>query len=184
MPCILDNGYNLGCNTIGGIEDVWIGTYDPEVTYDDTTDPDGIITLLVDNPNAVDCYNFQQDIEFAGLEQTGTFSRENGTVFYESVLSLKFIHLDANLRNLIKALGKAPIFAVVKSNQGDYYILGVESAGRATEGASSLGTAMGDMNGSTLSFTFKSIDPAYLCDGAILNTGVADPTLITVNATT
>lgn len=183
MACILDNGFNLGCNVVGGLSDVWIGTYDPAVTYDDTTDPDGIITALIDNPNAVEVYNFQQDIEFAGLEQTGNFSRENGTTFYESVLSLKFIHLDAKLRNLVKSLGKAPVFAVVKSNAGEYYILGTESAGRATEGVSSLGTAFGDMNGSTLAFTFKSSDPAPLTVAGILNDGVADPTKITVSAT-
>ena len=185
MPCIIDNGYNLGCSSIGGVEKVWIGTYDGEVTYDNTTDPDGIITDLIENPNAVACFNFEQDIEFAGLEQTGNFSRENGTVFYESVLSVKFIQLDATTRNLVNALGRAPLFAVVKSNAGEYYILGVESAGRATEGTSSLGVAQGDMNGSTLSFTWKSQSGAYLADGDILNTtGVPSATQITVSPTT
>lgn len=184
MQCILDDGYNLGCNTTGGVKNVYLGTYDKEVTYDDFTDTDGIITLLVDNPNAVECWDFQQDLEFAGLEQTGTFSRENGTVFYESVLSMKFIHLDATLKNLISALGKAPIFAVIESNAGEYFLLGTESPGRATEGASSLGVAMGDMNGATLSFTFKSENPAPLTVAGILNTGVADPTLISLSPTT
>jgi hypothetical protein len=182
MSCVLDNGFNLGCNVSGGVKSVYIGTYDPDVTY--TTDADDIITVLDANPNSVDCYKFEQDIEFAGLEQTGQFSRENGTVFYESVLSVKFIQLDASLRNLIKALGKAPVFAVIESNAGEFYLLGVDSPGRATEGVASLGVAFGDMNGATLSFTFKSEDPASLCEGTILNTGVADPTLITVNATT
>jgi hypothetical protein len=97
---------------------------------------------------------------------------------------MKFIHLDANLRNLVNALGKAPIFAVIESNAGEYFLLGTESPGRATEGVSSLGVAMGDMNGSTLSFTFKSENPAPLTVAGILNSGVADPTLITLTATT
>jgi len=182
MSCILDNGFNLGCNVVGGIEEVYIGTFDGLVTY--TRDADDIITVLNDNPNSVSCYKFEQDIEFAGLVGTMTASRENGTVFYENVLSVKFVQLSADLRNLVKALGRAPIFAVVKSNAGEYYLLGDESAGRASEGESSLGTAFGDMNGSTLSFTFKSANPVSLCEGTILNTGVADPTLITVNPTT
>ena len=185
MPtgCILDNGYNLGCATTGGIKNVYLGTYDPTVTYDDTTDPEGKITLLVDNPNAIECWDFQQDLEFAGLEQTGNFSQENGTVFYESVLSMKFIHMDSNLRDLINALGRAPIFAVVEANSGEWFILGTESPGRATEGNSSLGVAMGDMNGATLSFTFKAENSAPLTIAGILNTGAADPTLITLSAT-
>ena len=182
MSCVIDNGINLGCSTVGGIKTVYIGTYDPEVTY--TLDADNIITALDDNPNSVSVYNFQQDDEYAGLEQPSTVSRENGTVFQESVLTLKFIHLDAALRNQALALSKAPIFAVAESNAGDFYLLGSENAGRLTEGSLSLGTAFGDMNGASLSFTFKSENGAYLMDAAVLNTGVADPAKITVNATT
>jgi len=184
MSCIIDNGLLLGCSSIGGVEKVWIGTYDGTVTYDTTTDPDGVITALIDNDNALNIYNFEQDIEYAGLEQTGNFSRENGTVFYESVLSVKFIELDAKLRNTILALGRAPVYAVVKSNAGHFYILGVESAGRATEGVASLGIAQGDMNGATLSFTFRSKGGAYLIDESLLNfDGTPDPTKITVEDT-
>lgn len=184
MSCIIDNGFNLGCSVVGGIEEVYIGNFDGEVTYDDTTDPDGIITALVDNPNDVSCYKFEQDIEFAGLTQTSQVSRENGTVFLESTLSMKMIGLDAKTRNLINLLMKAAVFIVVKSNEGTYYVLGVESPGRLSEGESSLGTAFGDMNGATLSFLFKSKNGAYVMDSTVLNTGVADPTKIAVNATT
>lgn len=166
MSCIIDNGFALGCNSIGGIEKVYIGTYSA-ATY--TYDATNIVTGVT---GADTVYLFEQDIEFAGLEQTGQFSRENGTVFYESVLSTKFIELDAALRNTILALGKAPVYAVVKSNAGAYYILGVESAGRATEGTASLGVAQGDMNGATLSFTFKSQNGAYLLDSAVLGTDI------------
>ena len=163
MACIIDNGYSLDCNSIGGVELVYIGTYASDATY--ALDANDIITGVTDGGTV---YNFEQDIEFAGLEQTGNFSRENGTVFYESVLSVKFIELDAALRNTVLALGKAPVFAVVKSNAGHHYLLGLESAGRATEGTASLGVAQGDMNGATLSFTWKSQNGAYLLDSSVL----------------
>lgn len=182
MACVINNGINLGCATVGGIKTVYIGTFDPDVTY--TIDADSIITALNDNPNSVSVYNFQQDDEYAGVEQTTQVSRENGTVFLETVLSVKFIELDAALRNQALALSKAPIFAVVEANTGQHYLLGYENAGRLTEGALSLGTAFGDMNGATLSFTFKSQNGVYLMDSTVLNTGVADPTKIQVNATT
>lgn len=168
MSCTIDNGYTLGCNTIGGVERVWIGTYTADATY--ALDSDNVITGVTSGGTV---YLFEQDIEFAGLEQTGQFSRENGTVFYESVLSAKFIELTAALRNTILALGKAPVFAVVKSNAGAYYLLGVESAGRATEGTASLGVAQGDMNGATLSFTWKSANGAYLMDSTVLGTDIS-----------
>lgn len=167
MSCVIDNGFALGCNSIGGVEKVWIGTYDSDSTY--TTDADNVVTAVT---NGGTVYLFEQDIEFAGLEQTGQFSRENGTVFFESVLTTKFIELDAALRNTVLALAKAPLFAVVKSNAGHYYLLGVESAGRATEGVASLGVAQGDMNGATLSFTWKSANGAYLMESSVLGTDI------------
>jgi hypothetical protein len=167
MSCIIDNGFALGCNSIGGVEKVWLGTYTAAALY--TLDANNVITGVTSGGTV---YLFEQDIEFAGLEQTGQFSRENGTVFYESVLSTKFIELDAELRNTILALGRAPVFAVVKSNAGAYYLLGVESAGRATEGTASLGVAQGDMNGATLSFTWKSQNGAFLMDSTVLGTDI------------
>jgi hypothetical protein len=167
MSCIIDNGYTLGCNTIGGVEKVWIGGYDADSTY--AYDADGVITGVTSGATV---YLFEQDMEFAGLVQTGQFSRENGTVFYESVLSTKFTNLDADLRNTILALGKAPVVAIAKSNAGLYYFLGVETAGRATEGTASLGVSMGDMNGATLSFTWRSANGAYLLDAAVIGNGI------------
>lgn len=167
MSCIIDQGWTLGCNTIGGVEKMWIGTWSADATY--TYDVDNIITGAT---SAATVYEMEGDIEFFGLVQTGAFSRENGTVFYESALSSKFIHLTAELRNLIVALGNAPLFAVVKSNAGEYYVLGVETAGRATEGMAQLGTLLGDMNGATLTFSWKSQAGAYLLDPAILGTDI------------
>ena len=165
--CILDQGFALGCNVVGGVEKVWIGTYDADSTF--ALSPSNIITGIT---NGVTIYAMEQDIEFAGLNQTGTFSRENGTVFYDSALSVKFIHLDADLRNLLVALGRAPLVAVVKSNEGDYYYCGLESAGRATEGVASLGTALGDMNGATFTITWKSANGVFLIDETLVGTSL------------
>ena len=167
MSCIIDNGYALGCASVGGVEKVWIGTWSADATY--TMNVDNTITGVT---SASTVYLFEQDMEYAGLNQTGVFTRENGTVHYESVLSVKFTNLDADLRNTVLALGKAPIVAIVKSNAGLYYIAGVETAGRATEGAASLGVAMADLNGATLSFTFKSQNGVYLIDGALVGTSI------------
>jgi hypothetical protein len=167
MSCIIDNGYALGCASVGGVEKVWLGTWADASTY--TMDADNIITAVT---SASTVYLFEQDMEYAGLNQTGVFTRENGTVHYESVLSVKFTNLDADLRNTVLALGKAPVVAIVKSNAGLYYIAGVETAGRATEGTASLGVAMADLNGATLSFTFKSQNGVYLINGALIGTSI------------
>jgi len=167
MSCIIDEGYTLGCSSIGGVEKVWIGTYSADQAY--VYDVLNVISAVT---SGVTVYLMEQDMEFAGLNQTGQFSRENGTVFYESVLSVKFIELTAELRNLVIALGRAPIFAVVKSNAGEYYACGVESAGRATAGVASLGIAQGDLNGATFEITWKTPNGVYLLDPTVLGTGI------------
>jgi hypothetical protein len=69
-------------------------------------------------------------------------------------------------------LSRAPLFAVIKSNAGDYYFLGLESSGRATAGDASLGTLLGDMNGLTQTITWKSASGAYLINGSLVGTTI------------
>lgn len=167
MACIINDGYKLGCASVGGAEKVYIGTYDADAAY--TLDADNVITGVTSGGTV---YLFEQDIESAGVEQNGVYNRENGTTHYESILSVKLFGLDAKTRNLAVSLGRAPVFAIVKSNAGQHYLLGMESAGRATEGTASLGVSMEDMNGVNMSFTFKSKDGMFLIDESILGTDI------------
>jgi hypothetical protein len=169
FTCNLNDGYVLGCSSIGGVEKVWIGEYVDNVVV--TQDSCGIITGITTTGLTV--YSFEQDIEHAGLTQTGNYDRNNGTVFYDSLLSIKLIGLDCNVRNNMVELGRAPLFAVVKSNAGDYYYLGLESAGRASAGEASLGTALGDMNGLSQTIQFKSANGAFLINGSLVGTTIA-----------
>ena len=168
FTCNLTDGYVLGCSSIGGVEKVWIGEYVDNVVV--TRNSCGIITGITTTGLTV--YSFEQDIEHAGLTQTGNYDRNNGTVFYESLLSIKLIGLDCNVRNNMVELGRAPLFAVVKSNAGDYYYLGLESAGRASAGEASVGTALGDMNGLSQTIQFKSANGAFLINGSLIGTTI------------
>jgi hypothetical protein len=70
-------------------------------------------------------------------------------------------------------LGRAPLFAVVKSNAGDYYYLGLESSGRASAGDASVGTLLSDMNGLNQTISWKSANGAFLINGALIGTTIA-----------
>lgn len=168
FTCNLTDGFLLGCSSIGGVEKVWIGEYVDNVVV--TQDSCGIITGITTTGLTV--YSFEQDIEHAGLVQTGNYSRENGTVFYESTLSIKLIGLDCNVRQRMVELGRAPLFAIVKSNAGDYYYCGLESSGRASAGEANVGTLLGDMNGLSQSISWKSANGVFLINGALVGTTI------------
>jgi hypothetical protein len=168
FTCNLNDGYVLGCSSIGGVEKVWIGEWVDNVQV--AQNSCGTITGITTTGLTV--YSFEQDIEHAGLVQTGNYSRENGTVFYESALSIKLIGLDCNVRNRMVELGRAPLFAVVKSNAGDYYYLGLESSGRASAGEANLGVLLGDMNGLSQSISWKSANGAFFNNGSLIVTTI------------
>ena len=168
FTCNLTDGYVLGCSSIGGVEKVWIGEYVDDVTV--AQDSCGIITGITTTGLTV--YSFEQDIEHAGLIQAGSYSRENGTVFYESTLSIKLIGLDCEVRNRMVELGRAPLFAVIKSNAGDYYYCGLESSGRASAGEANVGTLLGDMNGLSQSISWKSANGVFLMSGTLVGTTI------------
>ena len=168
FTCNLTDGYVLGCSSIGGVEKVWIGEYVDNVTY--TQSSCGIITGITTTGLTV--YSFEQDIEHAGLIQAGNYSRENGTVFYESTLSIKLIGLDCEVRSRMVELGRAPLFAVIKSNAGDYYYCGIESSGRASAGEANVGTLLGDMNGLSQSISWKSANGVFLMSGTLVGTTI------------
>jgi hypothetical protein len=82
------------------------------------------------------------------------------------------IELDCNVRNRLVELGRAPVFAVIKSNSGNFYYCGLETAGRASAGEASLGVALGDMNGVSLTIQWKSANGVYLINGALVGTAI------------
>jgi len=172
MSCIIENGYELACASTGGIKRVLIGSFDADAEYDISTATASLNVVVGATGLSNPLYAMEQDIEYSGLSQPIQVNRENGTVHFETVLTVKFIELDFELRNLVVALARAPIYAVVESNSGQYYILGVESAGRLSEGTADLGTEFSDLNGAELSFTFKSKNGVYLLDETILGTDI------------
>lgn len=158
MACTISAGRVLGCNTVAGVEKIYVGNYDAGTTA--TFDANGLITAFTDAP--ADFYLLEQDVEFGGLNQTGVYS--NNSVSYETSVAMKFIELDAPLIKLIDELSKAKIVALIKSNSGKWFFAGLEFPGRASAGDLSLGVALGDMNGANLTVTFKSKSGVYEVD--------------------
>lgn len=165
--CILNDGYDLGCFGTGGVKNVYIATFTGSAVY--TFDAEGVVNSYASGSTF---YHFEADIETAAFNENINVSRENGTTFYESSVSIKMFNNDQKVRNLIKALGKAPLSILVEDNGGNYWLVGTETAARASEGSRGFGQAFGDFNGAMVTFSYKSPEPVPMVSGSLVGTSI------------
>ena len=150
MPCALTQGYTLDCkDSLGGIKAVWLINH-ANVTA--VTEASGIVSAITKAANKV-FYKYELVKNTGALTETVTASVENGTVFYAQELSVVLNKLQANTRNEILLLAQATLMAVVQDANDKYWLLGRVSGLDVTGGTAATGTAQGDRNGYTLTFT-------------------------------
>jgi hypothetical protein len=152
--CIISAGYELGCWGTGGVKNVWIANYSGSAVL--TKDGSDIVTATTDNNKY---FKMEQDIEAASFNEVITNSAENGTNFFESTVGIKFFNNTADTRNLIKSLAVAPTRVMIEDNNDNFWLMGETTAVRVTEGTRGFGQALGDMNGASLTFSYKSANP-------------------------
>lgn len=160
MSCLISSGYTLGCrDNIGGVLRVFIGNFDPDAVYTESTD--GEITAVTPSTTSpTTYYAFEQEMETASFNQEGQYSTENGTVFFDQQLSLMFHKNDATLRNLLIVLSQANLSVIVVDQRGSAWLMGRQNGVRAISGTKSTGQAYGDMNGVTITLQGKEPEPA------------------------
>lgn len=159
MPCVLTNGYTLGCrDNIGGIQEVYIGEWNGDgLTYVFGTN--NIIGTFSGATGPF--YTFEQEIETGSYTENGVFSTENGTAFYEQTLTINLYKMDAALRNQILILGQGKWRIIVKDQRGNYFLMGKQNPVRVSASTPGLGKAYGDLNGAVITFMGKEPEPAH-----------------------
>lgn len=174
MSCDLTTSVSLDCRSnLGGVKTIYLAT----ATGDDitlrysggTTNQNGAITGLTFGSTSVTgttgltlMYEFQQPRQSASLSETGTFSEENGVVFYTSVLSMVINKLQYANLNQLKILGQnTRIIAIVKDSNDKLFVVGNETGAIVTSSTAETGVAFGDRNGMTIELTGFSRDPLY-----------------------
>ena len=140
-------GRKLPCkDVVGGIKNIWFADYG---TLGTLTITNGTLTAITGAGT-----NFYKYEVKGGnnLEQTITSSDENGTTFYAQTLTAVLTKIDVLTQvELQKAVSQRPhIF--VEDNNGNYFAVGL-TRGCNVNGTVSTGTALGDMNGTTLTVT-------------------------------
>jgi hypothetical protein len=147
MACLLNTGRKLACkDAVGGIRRVFLADYGTLGTA--TISNTGYVTAFTGSYALL-----QYDVKSAsGLEQTINSSDDNGTTFFEQVLTLVLTKLDpltqVELKNVIA--GRPHVF--IEDNNGNYLAVGM-TRGTTTTGSITSGIALGDLNGYTLTIT-------------------------------
>ena len=154
MPCALTQGYLLDCkDSLGGISEVYFMAEQDITSY---TEASGVITALV-KATGKRFYKYELVKATSSFVENINASVENGTIFYQQELTIVLNKLQANTRNEILLLAKNLLSAVVKDNNGKFWMLGLVRGLDITAGSSQSGTAEGDRSGYTLTFTGKEV---------------------------
>jgi hypothetical protein len=151
MSCALTSGYNVtGClDNTGGVKEVYFIELG---NLDSITETAGVVTAI-DKAVGKKFFKYQQIKETSEAFSEPSGNIENGTLFFNQTVSIVLNKLQTATRNEILLLAANLLVAVVKDNNGKYWLFGKENGLFLTSGRSSTGKAMTDRNGYELTFT-------------------------------
>lgn len=158
MACDITSGFVLGCrDNTGGIKNLYI--LSGSVTR--TSGTDGLITGITGSGTFFKFELFRQTSDFI---ETINATPENGTVFYDQAVNAVFFKLQSSTRNKVKVLAQNPDLRLVvetnNSGSGQFFYIGADNGAQLLSGTGATGTAFGDLNGYTLTFSAQEPDPA------------------------
>ena len=151
MSCDISRGRGLSCkDAIGGLKAVYfinsgdLGT--PTFDADNQT-----ITKLGES-SPTDAYKY--DLHLGNdLTQNINSSAENGTLYFEQVLSLTLKKLSKEDNVEVRQLAAGHPHIIVEDQMGNFMVVGLVNGADVTGGTAVTGNAFGDLNGYTLTFT-------------------------------
>ena len=164
MACALTKGRIEPCkDSVGGLKEIYFGDFgDLNATGANLTADDSVDNFDT-SAETVFKYELKGNSSF---EQAITSSRENGTTFVEQTLSIQLKKQDAATTKNVKLLAYGRPNIVVKDNNGNFFLAGLERGMDVTTGTISNGTALGDVSGYQLTFVGQEKIPANFLDAA------------------
>lgn len=151
MACDIANGRLEVCkDAVGGIDAIYFINYGDYSYPTDVTYVTGTDTIeAVANVTSLYKYELKGTNSF---DQVITSSRENGTSFVEQTLSVILKKQDAATHKNVKLLSYGRPNVVIKNRNNQFFLAGLEHGMELTTANVANGTAMGDLNGYTLTF--------------------------------
>ena len=174
MACSLTSGRKVPCKSaVGGIKNIYFADYG---TLGAATIVAGEITVLAGTP---DWYKFEVKGN-SSLETAINSSRENGTTFYESTLTMSLTFQDKATQEQLKLITHARCHISVEDYNGNFFLLGLENGCEVNGGSIATGAAMGDLSGYSLTIVAQETAPPYFVVPATITDDVSatqiDPT--------
>ena len=167
--CDITSGFTLGCrDNTGGIANLYI------LSGSITSVTDASEGLISGITGSGEFYKFELFRQTSDFTEAITSTPENGTVFYEQTLNAVFFKLQSSTRNQVKVLAQNPnLKIIVETNNGTvdgvgrYWLLGEDRGMQLLSGTGATGTAFGDLNGYSLTFTGQEPNPASEISGSL-----------------
>ena len=176
MSCLLINGITKGCrDNIGGINTVYLANKELVASVivggGSPSDPGMVTTITTENSlgtPAPEFYEFQVNKNSSNWVDTASVIASNGGTFYSPAVTMVFSKNDSTKVNTVKLIGQSTLVAIVKNNDGKYFLLGETNGLELSAGGYASGTAFTDLNGFTLTLTGGETHPAYEVDSSLI----------------
>ena len=174
MSCNLSLYRTEPCkDSVGGLDKVYFVNYGTlgTIAYDDPNDEmiETVSGIGGTDPNA-----YEYDIKgTSSFTQNIQSSRENGTTAFEQVLELTLHKLTVADHKELKLLSWGRPHVIIKDNNGNYFLAGLEHGMDVSGGTIVTGGAMGDLSGYTLTLTGMEKLPANFIEGDLATAGFA-----------
>jgi hypothetical protein len=168
MSCFISEGISLGCaDGIGGLKKLYVLGGSTGATFGTVAyNVDDAITGATGGSGSF--YAFELKRNTSDLTQNVMKSFENGTIYFEQVVNASFYRYDADKRNALKILSQNDEIYIIGIDQNDtQYLLGQTNGMYLSGGNAGTGTALGDKNGFTLTFTGQEPVPARVINGTL-----------------
>lgn len=158
MACELTAGFALDCREgVGGIKAIYLqqlADFQTGVTVDATSgEVDGLPTASI--------YQFSLPKHTGSFTEEVQSSVENGTIFYTQTVTATFFQLSAARRKQLEIIAKNRLVCFVLDNNNNIWMVGKVDGAEVTAMSTATGTAKGDLNGYTITFTAEEKNKAY-----------------------
>ena len=155
MACDLTSGRAYPCkDAIGGIKEVlWCALSDVEYSAIASG-------AVADIPSTTTFFRWELSKNSGSFQQNIQSSVENGTIYYEQVLTIQTPKLSATDSEELAKVLQNRLSIIVRDNNDNFHVMGYSTGAEATGGNFGTGTAKGDLNGYNIVFTAEEKLPA------------------------